>query len=169
MMTAEEIIACLGLRPLPIEGGYFAETYRAPESLAAAALPPRYPGPRSLSTSIYYLLTPTTCSILHRLRGDEVYHFYLGDPVELVQLCPDGRGERLILGPELRRGERPQAMVPAGTWQGSRLVAGGRVALLGTTMAPGFDLDDFEAGDRAALLRSHPAFRAEIEALTRAT
>lgn len=174
-MTAEEIIACLGLRPLPIEGGYYAETYRAPETLAAAALPPRYRGPRALSTSIYYLLTPTTCSILHRLRGDEVYHFYLGDPVELVLLFGDGgemssgRGERRLLGPDLRRGERPQAVVPAGTWQGSRLVAGGRVALLGTTMAPGFDLDDFEAGERAALLRSHPGFRREIEALTRAT
>lgn len=178
-MTAEAIIACLGLRPLPIEGGYYAETYRAPETLAAAALPPRYPGPRSLSTSIYYLLTPTTCSILHRLRGDEVYHFYLGDPVELVLLfgdsdgdgdgAPSGRGERRILGPDLRRGERPQAVVPAGTWQGSRLVAGGRVALLGTTMAPGFDPGDFEAGERGALLRSHPGFRREIEALTRAT
>lgn len=164
-MTAAEIIACLGLRPLPIEGGYYRETYRADESLPASALP-RYPGARALSTGIYYLLTPDTFSALHRLRSDELYHFYLGDPVELLLLFPDGRGERRRLGSDLRAGERPQLVVPAGAWQGSRLAPGGRVALLGTTVAPGFELADFEAGSRSLLLAAYPDFRAEIEALT---
>lgn len=165
-MTAAEIIACLGLRPLPIEGGYYRETYRAEESLDASALPPRYPGARALSTGIYYLLTPDTFSALHRLRSDEIYHFYLGDPVELLLLFPDGRGERRRLGSDLRIGERPQLVVPAGAWQGSRLAPGGSVALLGTTVAPGFELADFEAGSRSPLLAAYPDFRSEIEALT---
>lgn len=165
-MTAAEIIACLGLRPLPIEGGYYRETYRAGECLAASALPSRYPGARALSTGIYYLLTPDTFSALHRLRSDEIYHFYLGDPVELLMLLPDGRGELRRLGTDLRAGERPQLVVPAGAWQGSRLAPGGRVALLGTTVAPGFELADFEAGSRSQLLAAYLDFRSEIEALT---
>lgn len=164
-MTAAEIIACLGLRPLPIEGGYYRETYRSGESLPASALP-RYPGARSLSTGIYYLLTPDTFSALHRLRSDEIYHFYLGDPVELLLLFSDGRGECRRLGIDLSSGERPQLVVPAGAWQGSRLAPGGSVALLGTTVAPGFELADFEAGSRSQLLAAYPDFRAEIEALT---
>jgi predicted cupin superfamily sugar epimerase len=165
-VTADEIIACLGLRPLPIEGGYYRETFRADEQLAAPGLPARYPGARSLSTAIYYLLTPDTCSALHRLRSDEIYHFYLGDPVELLLLFPDGRGERHRLGTDLRAGERPQLLAPRGAWQGSRLLPGGRVALLGTTVSPGFELADFEAGARAQLLVAYPSFRAEIEALS---
>lgn len=165
-LSADEIIARLGLRPLPIEGGYFAESYRTEAQLPPSVLPPDYPGPRALATGIYYLLTPSTCSILHRLRGDEVYHFYLGDPVELLQLLPDGQGELHRLGTDLAQGERPQVVVRGGTWQGSRLAPGGQVALLGTTMAPGFHPADFEAGERAALLRAYPRFGALIEALT---
>jgi predicted cupin superfamily sugar epimerase len=142
------------------------ETYRAGERLAAGALPERYGGERSLATAIYYLLTPDTFSEMHRLRSDEVYHFYLGDPVELLQLRPDGSGELLRLGSDLAAGERPQLAVPRGVWQGSRVVEGGRFALLGCTVAPGFEPDDYEAGARADLTERYPACRDLIAALT---
>lgn len=165
-MTPELIIQRLGLKPHP-EGGYFAETYRAEESFPAPALPGRYSGARAFSTAIYYLLTPDTFSSLHRLQSDEVFHFYLGDPVEMLRLRPDGSGVSVTLGPDLARGECPQVVVPASEWQGARLKPGGRFALLGCTVAPGFDFQDFETGLRADLLRLYPAHAALITALTR--
>lgn len=167
MLTAEEVIRLLGLHPHPREGGFFAETYRAGERLDPGALPARYDGPRCLGTAIYYLLTPATCSTLHRLASDEIFHFYLGDPVEMLQLAPDGSGCRLILGADLAAGQRPQVVVPRGVWQGARLVAGGAWALLGTTVAPGFEYRDYEDGDRAALVAAYPDFAGLIRALTR--
>lgn len=161
-----DVILSLGLLPLPFEGGWYAETYRAVHAIEPAALPPGYPGPRALATAIYYLLTPDTFSRMHRLRGDEIYHFYLGDPVELVVLHPDGAGDRVILGQDLTVGMRVQHRVPGGNWQGSRLLPGGRFALMGTTMAPGFDLADFEPGSRSALTASHPDL---VEAIARLT
>lgn len=100
----EEIKRLLGLRPLPVEGGYYAESYRSPESLPSDYLPARYGGPRSFGTAIYYLLTPDTFSELHRLQTDEVFHFYLGDPVEMLQLSEDGSGRRLHLGQDVLHG-----------------------------------------------------------------
>jgi predicted cupin superfamily sugar epimerase len=156
----------LNLKPLEGEGGYFAETYRAAETVGAECLPPRYAGARSFGTAIYYLLTPDTFSALHRLQSDEVYHFYLGAPVELLMLRPDGSGEVQILGSDLRRGQRPQLVVPRGVWQGSRLSAGGEFALMGTTMAPGWDPADFELGQREVLVAAYPHWRDWITALT---
>ena len=167
MLSAQEIIAALGLVPHPAEGGYFAETWRSSDSLAPSALPARYQGPRSAGTAIYYLLEPSTFSAMHRLQSDEVFHFYLGDPVEMLLLEPGGSGRLVQLGSDLSAGHRPQVIVPRGAWQGSRVAAGGRVALLGTTMAPGFDPADFEHGDRAALIKGWPAFADRIGRLTR--
>src|SRR5207245_2095434 len=107
--------------------------------LPAASLPARYGTDRWAGTAIYYLLTPDTFSALHRLPTDEVYHFYLGDPVEMLQLWPDGSGRVGTLGQDVRAGQLLQVIVPRGVWQGSRLRPGGAFALLGTTMAPGFD------------------------------
>jgi hypothetical protein len=166
VVTVEEIMELLHLRPLPAEGGYYAESYRAVENVPAAGLPERYGGPRAHGTAIYYLLVPGECSRLHRLRTDEVWHFYLGDPVEMLQLGPAGAGQMLQIGADLAAGQRPQVVVPRGTWMGARLAAGGRCALLGTTMAPGFDATDFEAGRRQELLAAYPAFREAILALT---
>ncbi len=160
----------LGLVPLGREGGFFAETYRAREVLPAGALDPGRPPyrspDRSLATAIYYLLTPGTFSALHRLRSDEVFHFYLGDPVEMLQLMPDGEGRVQVLGTDLAAGMRPQVVVPRGVWQGTRLIAGGHMALLGTTVSPGFDPEDYEQGERNALVATYPAFREGILALT---
>lgn len=165
MVTAEEIIALLGLQP-HLEGGFFAETYRAEETVAREALPERYPGPRSHGTAIYYLLTPGTCSAMHRIRSDEIFHFHLGDPVEMLHLWPDGSGQVVACGSDIRAGQQLQVVVPRGVWQGARLHPGGRFALLGTTVAPGFEYEDFEAGRREDLVRTYPAFREMITALT---
>jgi predicted cupin superfamily sugar epimerase len=168
MPTAEELIATLNLRPLPVEGGFYRETYRSDLLLPAASLACGYEEARAASTAMYYLLTPTTFSALHRLPADEVYHFYLGDPVELVLLDPRaGSGTVVALGPDLASGQRPQALAPRSVWQGSALKPGGKVALLGTTVAPGFEFADYEAGDRAALLAAFPGFTERIRLLTR--
>lgn len=167
MMTADELKTRLGLQPLPGEGGFYAETYRAALRLGADALPSGYSGERAAATAIYYLLTPETFSALHRLPGDEVYHFYLGDPIDLVELHPDGRASVTRLGPDLRAGHQLQHVVSGGVWQGSRLADGGAWALLGTTMAPGFDFADFEPADAAALQRQFPDAASWIAALTR--
>ena len=166
-MTAEEIRRLLGLAPLPHEGGYFAETYRATDMLPAGLPGSGGNDARALATAIYYLLTPETFSALHRLPWDELFHFYMGDPVEMLQLAPDGTGRVVMLGADLAAGMRPQVLVPRGVWQGTRLQPGGRVALLGTTMSPGFDFADLALGRREALIAAYPAHRDRILALTR--
>ncbi len=166
-MTAEQIKTLLNLKPLAFEGGYFAETYRAPEAIPPHGLPRRYRDAKSFGTAIYFLLTAETFSAIHRLPTDEIYHFYLGDPVELIQLHPDGSGVVTLLGQDILHSMRPQLSVPRGVWQGSRLRAGGSLALMGTTMAPGFDFSDYEAGQREDLVRNYPAFQDMIHALTR--
>jgi predicted cupin superfamily sugar epimerase len=168
-VTAEELIRHLNLKPLPIEGGYFSETYRAAEEISPGALPPRYSSAKPFGSAIYYLLTaePDCFSAMHRLATDEIYHLYLGDPVELLLLYPDRRSERVVLGPDVLGGQQVQFAVPRDVWQGSRLVPGGNFALLGTTMAPAFDPADFVAGDRAQLLREYPTKADLIHRLTR--
>ena len=162
LVTAEEVIRTLSLVPHPEEGGYYRETYRAPREYAPGAT---HPGVRSASTAIFYLLTPDTYSALHRLPGDEIFHFYAGDPVEMLMLHPAGSTEVVLLGRNIRS-MRLQHVVPAGTWQGSRLVTGGGWALLGTTMAPGFAFQDYESGVRHALIDRYPDRADMIRALT---
>jgi uncharacterized protein len=166
-VTEHEIRKTLGLEPLPNEGGFFVETYRATRRIPDEALP-AHPGDRSLATAIYYLITPRSFSAMHRVRSDEIFHFYMGDAVEMLQLRPDGSGRVVVLGTNLAAGERPQVVVPAGVWQGARLRAHGAWALLGTTVSPGFEFEDYEHGARAALIARYPEFRARIETLTRA-
>ncbi len=165
MPTAKQIIAALNMRPHP-EGGYFAETHRAAEEIPAEALPPRYTGARVHGTAIYYLLTTETCSRLHRLASEEIYHFYLGDPVKMLWLSPEGRGQCMTLGCDVLAGIRPQIIIPKDTWQGAWLEPGSRFALMGCTVAPGFEYADFEMGDRKTLLAAYPQFRKRILALT---
>jgi len=157
MITAERIKYLLDLQPLPVEGGFFAEMYRSEEVLPDVVLPDRYIGERPFSTAIYYLLEPDTCSVMHRLTSDEIYHFYLGDPVEILLLYPDGTGEVKVIGTDLEHGIYPQLVVPRGVWQGAHLIPGGKFAFMGTTLAPGFDHHDFELGHRIELLETYPA------------
>ena len=144
--TVSDLITLLDLKPHP-EGGYYRETYRS-DKVAGEPL-------RALSTAIYYLLVADTFSELHRLTADEIFHFYLGDTVEMLQLFEDGQAKVVKLGQNLAAGEQLQVVLPAGVWFGSRLVAGGTYALMGTTVAPGFDFADFERGNRAELLAKY--------------
>jgi uncharacterized protein len=164
-MTAEQIIKLLGLKPHP-EGGFFRETYRSEEGIPLEGLPEGYPGPRNFSTAIYYLLTPGTCSKMHRLATDEVFHFYLGDPVTWVLLYAGGDFEQVTMGSLIERGHRVQMTVPAGTWFGGALAEGGTFGLIGSTMAPGFDEEDFHLGERVELTGKWPKAAKEIERLT---
>ena len=156
MITAEWIINHFGMKPLPEEGGYYVETYRAKEKLAAEHLPTRYTGPRHFSTAILYLLTPDTYSRLHKVKSDEIFHFYLGDPVQMIQLFPNGKSNIIETGTDIARGQHPQVVVPRGTWQGARLKANGKFALLGCTVAPGFEFADYKSADKKKLLKKYP-------------
>jgi uncharacterized protein len=166
MPTADELIRHLHLQPHPKEGGYFRETYRAAEVWPSAALPARYGSDRRASTAIYYLLKPGTCSALHRLETDEVFHFYLGSPVRMLHLMPDGTGRTVVMGPDVLAGQQLQVVVPRGVWQGSLLEPGGDFALMGCTVAPGFEYADYANGERAALVAQYPGFAELIAQLT---
>ena len=164
-MDAHEVIRALGLRPHP-EGGYYRETYRSAEKVSADALPGRYGTQRTISTAIYYLLTPDSPSMLHRVNSDELFHFYFGDPVAMLQLHPGGRSQRLTLGHDIATGEQLQVLVPAGVWQGAYVDDGGRFALMGCTVAPGFEPGDFELAGREELMSRYPHEAELIERLT---
>jgi hypothetical protein len=165
-LSANQIIELLDLRPLPIEGGYFRQTYASARTIDP--FPPHVEA-RSLCTAILYLLTgePGSFSAMHMLPSDEIYHFCLGDPVEMLLLHPDGRSEIVVLGQDLAAGQRIQQVVRAGCWQGSRLIEGGEFALMGTTMAPGYADSDYEGGDAEKLETLYPGRSALIRRLTR--
>jgi len=167
MITPDQIKYLLHLKPHPEEGGWFVETYRSPETIPEKVLPSRYQGIRSFGTAIYYLLTPETFSSIHRLRSDEIFHFYLGDPIEMLQLFPDGSGRVLIMGSDILNGMQPQVVVPRRVWQGAKLIKDGKFALLGTTVSPGFELVDYESGRRDNLIKAYPQFQDLIIALTK--
>ena len=150
-LDADSIIRLLNLRPLPQEGGYFGETHRAKRVIAESALGSEYSGDRNASTAIYFLITSQEYSALHILPSDEVFHFYLGDPVEMLQLHPDGTANIHFLGTDLLANMRPQVVVAGNTWQGCRLRPGGQFALLGCTVAPGFDFRDFRVATSAVV------------------
>jgi len=161
-MTADEIKTLLNLQPHPVEGGFFRRTYTSAGSVNL----PR--GPRAIGTAIYYLLEPGTFSEMHALDSDEMFHFYLGDPVEMLQLYPEGGSAVFTLGPDLQVGQQVQLVVPAGVWQGTRLVGDGEVALLGCTVTPGFDFADYRNASYEDLAGKWPAEADRIKALTRA-
>jgi predicted cupin superfamily sugar epimerase len=156
---ARRIIEALALAPHP-EGGFYRETFRSPVVVATPF------GPRAASTAIYFLLPAGTFSTFHRVRSDEAWHHYDGDPVELHTIDPRGAHAVTLLG-ATSSGHRPQHVVPANAWQAAAPV-GARYALCGCTVAPGFDFADFEMAERDALVARFPALRPTIERLTRA-
>jgi predicted cupin superfamily sugar epimerase len=163
----DQLIERLNLKKHPQEGGYFVETYRSKENIETSIASSGSAVSRSLSTAIYFLLTSSTFSEMHRLPFDEVYHFYCGDAVEMLLLYPDGNGRVVRLGGDIMSGEEPQVIIPSGVWQGSGLSSGGRFGLLGTTMAPGFDLQDYQSGEREFLSNQYPGHIDRIRELTR--
>ncbi len=157
--SKEEVIERLGLVPLPVEGGFFRQSYRS-----AARLPDGNPA----ATAIFFLMSaPDDFSAMHRLDSDELFHFYLGDPVESLFLHPDGRVERVVLGQDIFGGECLQKLCPAGVWQGHRVMPGGSWSLIGSTMAPGFSGSGFVTGRREDLSARYPSAAGMIEYLTR--
>jgi predicted cupin superfamily sugar epimerase len=161
-MTAEEVIAKLNLTPLPLEGGFFRQTYKGTQAIEFPAL-----GMRSVSTAIFYLVTPESFSALHRVKSDEMFHFYAGDPVEMIQISPSGELTKHVVGSGFMEGQSPQVLVEIGVWQGLKLKEGGSWALMGTTVAPGFEYDDFDLGKRSRLVAQFPQHRESIIKLTR--
>lgn len=158
-MTPDDLVAHYGLEPIPREGGRFRRTWAGPQR----------PDGRPEGTAILALLTaePDDYSALHRLPVDEVWHFYLGDPLEMLLLAPDGGARTVVLGPDVLGGQQVQLTVPAGTWMGGRVAEGGAWTLFGCTMAPGFTYEDYEHGDAAELAARHPAEAARIAGLSR--
>jgi predicted cupin superfamily sugar epimerase len=161
MATTAELKQILGLQPHPVEGGYFRQTYAS----AGTVDLPR--GVRAQGTAIYYLLEQGNFSEMHVLDSDEIFHFYLGDPVEMLQLGPDGSSAVFTLGPDLLAGQSVQLVVPAGVWQGTRLIGDGKMALLGCTVSPGFDFADYRNATADELIAKWPHEADRIRNLTR--
>lgn len=166
MNKARAWIEALRLQPHP-EGGYFAETYRAAESIKAPHLPPRFGGPRAHSTAIYFLLEAGQYSAFHRIQSDEVWHFYDGGPLDIYDLHPDGHLTVHRLGRDSAQGQFPQAVVPAGHWFASRPAPDTAFALVGCTVSPGFDFADFEMARADRLITEYPAHADLLRGLCR--
>jgi uncharacterized protein len=165
-LNAEGWIKHLGLTRHP-EGGYYAATYKSDLTIAAAPLPPSFHGSRSASTAIYFLLAGTDFSALHRLASDELWHFYAGNSLVVYVIDPQGKLSELHLGNGPDAGEVFQAAVKAGCWFGSRLKDGNGFALVGCTVAPGFEFADFELAKRSKLTAAYPQHGKLIAELTR--
>ena len=163
-LTAEDLIRMHGLAPHP-EGGYFRQTYKSPVIVPNAALPAGYVGDRACSTAIYYLLREGEKSCLHKLRSDEMWHFYLGGPLHLAMIHPDGRSEDVVIGPHAVHGQHVQYVVEPGVWFGAYPAPGAGFCFVGCTVTPGFDFADFEMGTRAQLLQLFPGAKDVIERL----
>lgn len=165
-MTSEQIIEDFGLVPLKGEGGYFKQTFK--DSLTIEFIgPDNRPIRRSASSSIFYLITQNQFSALHRLPQFEIFHFYLGSPVEMVQINSEGELKTILFGPNISEGHQLQVAVKGGTWQGSRMAPGGNWALLGTTVSPAFEDEDMEIACRKELIASYPQFAETIIQFTR--
>jgi len=165
MNRAPYWISTLGLEKHP-EGGYFRETYRSDSIIGPCCLGVAYEGNRSASTAIFFLLTGKDFSALHRIRSDEIWHFYAGTSMALHIIHSDGEYQNILLGNRPEAGERFQAMIRAGAWFGAVLNDPAAYALVGCTVAPGFDFRDFQMGRRDELMRLYPKHQTIIEMLT---
>ena len=166
MTSAKQWIDWLRLVRHP-EGGYYRETYRSSEVVAAAGLPPRFGGDRAFSTAIYFLLEGKDFSALHRIKQDEVWHFHDGAALAIHVIEPSGSYSRIVLGRHFEAGETPQAVVKAGCYFGASVCDPRSYALVGCTVAPGFEFADFELPGREELCRLYPQHRELISQLTR--
>lgn len=169
-MTAQQVKELLGLRPHPREGGWYIRTWESEEFVGQEAFSEaRYAGPRRTSTAIYYLLETGTFSEMHVLKSDEIFHHYAGAAVEMLQCFADGSSKRVVIGKDLAAGERPQVVVERGVWQGSHLLqpaAPNSWALLGCTVSPGFEFEDYADAPREELIARWPHERELITRLT---
>ena len=165
MKTAEYWIDKLKLEKHP-EGGYFREIYRSDEEIPATGLPSRYEGKRAFSTSIYYLLRSGEFSAFHRLKSDEIWHFYAGTSLRLFIITPEGEIYRHSIGNNPDQNEQLQVVIPRGNWFAASVALEGSYTLMGCTVAPGFDFGDFELGKRNELIEDFPSLKEIITAYT---
>lgn len=166
MTEIEQLIERLELEPHP-EGGYFKETYRSAEVITSDSLSNNYKGSRNCSTCIYFLLTPEMFSSFHKIHQDEVWHFYQGSPIELHIISESGSHESHIIGNDLSKGETPQLVVPGNHWFASKVIDPDSYSLVGCTVSPGFDFQDFTLADRKNLILKFPEHMELIKAFTR--
>jgi predicted cupin superfamily sugar epimerase len=168
--AAQRLIQHFKMEKIPAEGPWFTSTYRSQDVLDASGLPGRYSGSRVAGTAIYAVQTKEDFSAIHKLATDEIWHFYGGDPREMLLLYPDGHGELAVIGPDVFKGQRSQFVVPRDVWQGSMPTGSGSegYSFFGNTLAPGFEFDDFEMGYRDELQAKFPRFAEQIAQLTRA-
>jgi predicted cupin superfamily sugar epimerase len=166
MNRLHEIIHTLDLKPHP-EGGFFRETYRSVGSIHQDSLDPAYQGARNYSTCIYFLLTSEVFSAFHRIRQDEIWHFYEGSPIDLHVIAEDGSYSKTVIGRDIAQGQVPQFVVPGGSWFAATVIQPEAYSLLGCTVAPGFDFLDFELPTRDALSGRFPQHQELIHGLTR--
>ncbi|MEP3386875.1 MAG: cupin domain-containing protein [Reichenbachiella sp.] len=152
----------LELEPHP-EGGFFKETYRSSVSAEFTD----FPSGRNVSTGIYFFLTSENFSAFHRIKSDEMWHFYAGDALSISVIDKNGKANEIILGLDLEKGQVPQAVVPANCWFASKVKDGGEYGLVGCTVSPGFDFEDFKMADRQHLIAEYPRHKELITSLTR--
>lgn len=160
-MNARDFVKELGMLPHP-EGGYYLENYRSSQTIN----PDGFNGPRTTCTSIYFLLEKDQFSALHRIKSDEIWHFYEGDPLEIIEITPEGKHSATKLGRNILGGEKLSYVVKAGNWFASRPLIGSKFSLVGCTVAPGFDFQDFEMPERKWFLEKFPALSDLICGLT---
>lgn len=162
------LIEKLNLKAHP-EGGFFKETYRCEESVKKENLHPRFTGDRAHSTSIYFLLTSENYSALHKIQSDEMWHHYEGGTLEIYSINDAGKLTVHQLGKNFENNEQPQIVIKAGEWFGSKVKDKDSYALVGCTVSPGFDFEDFVMGDKEELLKLFPQHKEVIENLAHKT
>lgn len=166
MNSFENIISILKLRPHP-EGGYFRESYRSAGEFRTESLDEGYAGKRNYATCIYFLLTSDSFSAFHRIRQDEIWHFYEGSPINLHMISPQGVYSQVCIGRNLEEHQHLQYVVPGETWFAAKVINDNDHALVGCTVSPGFDFADFTLAQREELLRQFPQHSKVINELTR--
>lgn len=165
MTKLKTIIDRLGLIPHP-EGGFYKETYRSEGQISSSNLTD-YSGNRNFATCIYFLLTADNFSAWHKIKQDEIWHFYDGDPIRLHLLSPKGGYSQILIGRDFNHDQVPQFVVPGGHWFASEVMSPGSFSLVGCSVAPGFDFADFELAKRESLTTQFPQHQGIIRRLTR--
>src|SRR5277367_2381547 len=163
-LTADQIRKLLELEP-NATCGFVKLTFVSPQALAGGALPAPFADARPLGSALYFMVTPQAPVRLHRIKNDQLYHYYLGDPLELFLLHADGRSERIVVGPDIAAGQRVQFLIPGNTFHTARLVGQKRWFLGASTEWPGVIPDDVEIGDLDVLAAKYPAIATEIKAI----
>lgn len=165
-MNRNELIKSLQLQAHP-EGGFYKETYRSEMMIFEGENNSGFNEARNVSTAIYFLIERDNFSALHRIKSDEIWHFYTGDPLEVIEITPQGQLIHTMVGSEIDKGQVFQYVVKAGHWFGSRVLSGGDFSFVGCTVAPGFDFRDFEMGERDQLIHQFPEHSEIIQQMTR--